>query len=192
MSRVLQISSKTFPALIVTITLCAVPLLAQVSVLTQDYDINRSGANLRETILTPSAVTPSSFGKLFSYAVDEVVMAQPLYVPGLTINGSTHNVVFIVTSNDSVYAFDANSPSLLWHTSVGSPVPSSKYLSFGYGPLGITGTPVIDLSTGEIYFVAALWNSAAQSASQELFGLSIYTGSVEHSTVISGYRIQPR
>ena len=71
--------------------------MAQVSVLTQDYDMSRSGANLGETILTPSNVSSATFGKLFAYPVDEDVIAQPLYVPNLFIGGATHNVVFVAT-----------------------------------------------------------------------------------------------
>ena len=83
--------------------------MAQPSVLTQDYDMGRSGANLNESILTPSNVSSATFGKLFAYPVDEEVFAQPLYVPNLAIGGGTHNVVFVATMGNTVYAFDADS-----------------------------------------------------------------------------------
>ena len=79
-------------------------------VFTQHNDIGRTGQNLGETILTPAAVAvPAAFGKKFSQAVDGFIYAQPLYVPNVAIRGKgTHNVVYVVTENDSVYAFDAD------------------------------------------------------------------------------------
>ncbi len=97
------------------VLLCLPPnLLAQtpkpVSVLTWRYDLTHSGANTSETVLTPANVNVNSFGKLFAQTVDGSVYAQPLYVPGLAMSdGQIHNVLFIATENDSIYAFDADS-----------------------------------------------------------------------------------
>src|SRR5271165_3363819 len=102
---------------------------AQTSVTTQHYDIARTGANTNETILTPTNVNTTSFGKLFSQPVDGWVYAQPLYMPGITLGagsaqpGTTHNIVFIETEHDSVYAFDADNNAgangnALWHVSL--------------------------------------------------------------------------
>lgn len=133
---------------------------AQVNVLTYHYDNTRQGANLNETILTPDNVNSASFGQLFSYTVDGDVYAQPLYVFGLSIPGKgTHNVVFVATEHNSVYAFDADSNDganggLLWHVNLGPSAPTSV-ANFEFTPIqpevGITGTPVIDLPSGTLY-----------------------------------------
>src|ERR1035441_9187223 len=83
-------------------------------VLTYHNDLSRTGQNLNETILTTSNVNSTSFGLLFSFSVDSTVDAQPLYVSSLTISGVSHNVIYTVTENDSVYAFDADTGAQLW------------------------------------------------------------------------------
>jgi len=142
---------------------------AQVSVTTWRYDIGRTGQNLNETVLTPTNVNATQFGKLFSQAVDGYVYAEPLYLPNVTIGGQSHNVVFVETENDSVYAFDADSnggsnANPLWFASMltvahgaaaGATPPSSSVIGTDIIPqLGITGTPVIDSATGTIYLVS--------------------------------------
>src|SRR5215831_17715959 len=101
--------------------------VSQVPVLTQHNDNARTGQNLSEATLNTSNVNQNSFGKLFWRTVDGFIYAQPLYVPGLTIQGATHNVVFVATEHNSVYAFDAddpNRPAPLWQVNLGTPVPS--------------------------------------------------------------------
>ncbi|HKV79356.1 MAG TPA: PQQ-binding-like beta-propeller repeat protein [Candidatus Sulfotelmatobacter sp.] len=124
------------------------------AVLTYHNDDAREGAFTQETTLTPSVVNSSQFGKLRSYPVDGQIYTQPLYVPQLGIAGAAHNVVFVGTENNTVYAFDADglqSPPL-WSRNLGSPSPRND--SEGISPvLGITGTPVIDITTGTLYVV---------------------------------------
>jgi len=125
-----------------------------VSVLTYHNDDVRDGANLNETTLNPSNVNSNQFGKLFSMPVDGQVYAQPLYLPNLTINGAQHNVLFIATENDTVYAFDADglSGQPLWEQHLATPLQIND--QEGISPLlGITSTPVIDPTTGTIYVV---------------------------------------
>jgi hypothetical protein len=139
-------------------------------VFTQHNDIGRTGQNLSESMLTPTNVNMASFGKLFSQAVDGYIYAQPLYVPNVTIAGGTHNVIYVATEGDSVYAFDADSNTgtnagLLWYASLidtlhgaaagATTVNIEADLDSGCTDLipqvGITSTPVIDPSSGTMY-----------------------------------------
>jgi len=125
------------------------------AVLTYHNDDARDGVFADETILMPSVVNSSRFGKLRSFPVDGQIYAQPLYVPGLAVNGTKYNVVFVETQNDTVYAFDSDGSqtSPLWSKSLG--VPSPRDDSEGVSPsLGILSTPVIDVTTGTMYAVA--------------------------------------
>jgi len=139
----------------------------QVTVGTWHNDNLRTGQNIRETILTPSNVTQSLFGKLFAQAVDSYVYAQPLYLSNVTIaNKGVHNVVYVATQHDSVYAFDADSDTgvnaaPLWQVSFINPSAgintlTASQISCGDMPpeVGITGTPVINPTSGTLYVVA--------------------------------------
>lgn len=142
------------------------PTAPIVNVLTWQYSNSRTGQNLHETILTPTNVNATNFGKIFSYPVDGNIYAQPLYVGNLTVSGQgAHNVVFVATENDSVYAFDADNatvnPNPLWQTSLLNPPNVIAYPCLDnhkactiYPTIGITGTPVIDRMTNTIYLVA--------------------------------------
>jgi hypothetical protein len=131
-------------------------------VLTYKGDNYRTGQNTNETVLNTSNVNVNQFGKRVTYPVDGQVYAEPLFMPGLTINGTTHNVVFVVTEHDSVYAFDADQTTPtqpLWHTSYltngATPVANTDVACNDMVPeIGITGTPVIDKNTNTMYLVA--------------------------------------
>lgn len=142
---------------------------AQTGVLTYHNDNARTGQNSAETVLTPANVNASRFGKLFSQGVDADVYAQPLYVSQLAIaSRGTHNVVFIATEADSLYAFDADSATganaaPLWQVSLldaahgatggATPVDGRPDLNCGsiVPHVGITATPVIDLAHKTLY-----------------------------------------
>jgi len=148
---------------------CSLSALAQVNVLTQHNDNFRTGANTNETLLTPSNVNTATFGPLFSQAVDGLVAAQPLYVSGLNIPGKgVHNVVFVATLHDSVYAFDADNnlganATPLWSVNFLNPaagITTEPVVELGcsgttaFSEMGILGTPTIDLGSGTMYLVA--------------------------------------
>src|SRR5215467_13931345 len=113
--------------------------------------IGRAGQNLQETTLKHSNVNSSSFGKLFTMSVDSVVDGEPLYLSGLSIGGTTHNVLFAATENDSVYAFDADTGAQLWRISTllaGETASDVRNCGQITPSIGITSTPVIDRSAG--------------------------------------------
>lgn len=121
------------------------------SVLTGQYNHSRTSANLSETILTPANVAPGSFGLLFSQPVDANIFAQPLYVPGVNIKGAIHNVVYTVTLNNTVYAFDADtSQPALWSKNLGTPVTIGTDTE---PTIGILSTPVIDPGLKTMFLV---------------------------------------
>lgn len=161
--------------------------------LTWKNDNARTGQQRNETILTPSNVTPSKFGKKFTDSVDGYLYAQPLYVSNLLIQGATHNVVFAATEHDSVYAFDADAAGApLWHRSFLSSgvttVPTANVGSTILPEVGITGTPVIDPSSGTLYVVAETLENGGATYVHRLHALDIATGAERtHSPVtISG------
>ena len=136
--------------------------LAQVT--TSQYDNSRTGATLTEKILTPQNVNQKQFGKLGAFKVDGAVYAQPLFIPAVEIPGKgTHDVLFVATEHDSVYAFDATRPDdpPLWQVSfldkARGTIPLSEDMAqcpFIRPEVGITSTPVIDFKTGTLYVLA--------------------------------------
>ncbi len=175
------------------ISLCLLwisPSFGQTSVLTQHYDNARTGQNTTETILTPANVNSTQFGKLFTQSLDGMEPAQPLYVPSVFIPAlnATHNVVYVATLHDSVYAFDADNnqsgnASPLWHVNFLNPtigvtsVPVAGYActgTTGYTEFGIQGTPVIDLTGNAIYVLAMTLENGAYV--HRLHALDLGTG----------------
>ena len=156
-------------------------------VFTYHNDPARTGQNLNETILTPRTVTSAAFGKLFAVPVDEQIYAQPLYMANVVIpDQGIHNVLYVATENDTVYAFDADAPGApLWQTSLlvngGAAVPISDLdpnCTDLVPVIGVTGTPVIDPTTNTLYVVAKTKEgpSDAPAYVQRLHALDIATG----------------
>ena len=152
-----------------------------VDVVTYHNDLSRTGQNLQETVLTPSNVNSSSFGRLFTMTVDGVIDAEPLYLSRVSLpSQGTHNVLYAVTENDSVYAFDADTGTQLWKVSLlkSGETPSGDFGCPQITPqIGITSTPVIDRHSGPngaIYVVAM--STTSSSYFQRIHALDITTG----------------
>jgi hypothetical protein len=185
------------------ILLIGLPLVAhsQVDVVTYHNDAARSGANVNETLLTPTNVNKATFGLRFSQPVDGYIVGQPLYLSNVAIpNAGTHNVVFVATLHDSVYAFDADSNTgsngaPLWQvnftnpaagitTASGANLPCPKVTQ--YPEEGIVATPTIDTNTGTIYVVSKTVENG--TVVHRLHALDVTTGAEKFggSIVISG------
>lgn len=153
------------------------------AVLTGENDNFRTGANLNEPVLgVPGNISVATFGKVGTLPVDGNVYAQPLYVPGVTVNGAQVNVLYVATMHNSIYAFNADQLTAppLWTVNLGPSVPDGLTgpcpVSWATGAeLGILGTPVIDGATGTLYAVAATPSSPGNYIHQ-IFALDITTG----------------
>lgn len=156
---------------------------------------SRDGVNAQEFALTTTSVRATSFGKLFSCAVDGAVYTEPLWLPAVSINGSSHNVVFMATQHDSLYAFDADASPCqqLWHANLldaahGGVANETSVcwddVGSGYGDIqpevGVTGTPVIDPATGTLYVVSKSetggCGTGSPSFKQRLHAIDVTTG----------------
>ncbi len=164
-------------------------------VLQRGYDAGVSGATLRETTLTTSNVAAGTFGLVFRLSVDDNILAQPLYVPGVMINGTSHNVLYVATMSDTLYAFDADvGGSPLWITKAifgnAVPVPIAQFAYSGnkniINNLGILSTPVIDPATNTLYAVACTLEN--NTLVYRLHAVDIATGALRTGSgaVISG------
>jgi hypothetical protein len=168
------------------LALFAVSACAQVT--TSQYDNFRTGATLHEKLLTPQNVNATTFGRLGAFKVDGAVYAQPLFLPAVEVPGKgTHDVLFVATEHDSVYAFDADRPGdpPLWQVRLLDPArenPLSEdqaQCPFIRPEIGITSTPVIDLPSGTLYVLArsvARHTTAPDEYFQRLHALAITTG----------------
>ena len=179
--------ASLFPAMLSLALSFSGPVSAQVSVTTWHYDLARTGANTHETVLTPANVNTKTFGKLCSYPVDGQIYAEPLYVPGLAIGGTKHDVAFVATEHDSVYAFDADcgNSEPLWHASFLGPHIKPMPCTSDRQPQcdvtimspehGITPTPVIDPKQKTIFVAAQSVENGVYT--QKLHALDLTGGS---------------
>ena len=164
-----------------------------IDAVTYHYDNSRTGLNPNETILTLANVNSSTFGKLNLLSVDGKVDAEPLYLSAVTISGQTHNVLYVVTEHDSIYAFDADSGTQLWKVSaLGNGETTSDDRGCGQitPEIGITSTPVIDRHQGNngTIFIVAMSKDGGGAYHQRIHALDVTTGAETNGspTEISG------
>lgn len=178
-------------------------------VLTQHNDPARDGVNSQEFALQASTVKTATFGKLFSCPVDGAVYAQPLWVPGFSIAGGVHNVVFVATQHDSAYAFDADANPCVMYWQVNlldtlhGGTPNENPVTWNdvgncygdiYPEVGVTGTPVIDRTTNTMYLVSASEANPVNSGNcsgttaaffHRLHALDLATGSEKYNAPVT-------
>ncbi|HLW78005.1 MAG TPA: pyrrolo-quinoline quinone, partial [Terriglobia bacterium] len=162
----------------------AVPAAGQ-DVLTYHNDNARTGQNLGETILTPANVNSTTFGKLFILPADGKVDAEPLYLSSVTLpDTTTHNIVYVATEHDSVYAYDADTGAQLWKATMllaGETTSDTRSCSQVTPEIGITATPAIDRTAGThgIIYVVAMSKDSSGNYHQRFHALDVTTGAEE-------------
>ncbi len=183
-----MVSRRNLASFLSVITL--VPAIFAVDVVTWHNDIARTGQNPSETILTLSNVNANQFGKLFVISTDGQVYAQPLYVSNLTIPGKgVHDVIYIATEHDSVYACDAGNGAVLWQVSLlktGETPSDNRGCSQITPEIGITATPVIDRNAGlnGTIYVAAMSKNSSGNYFQRLHALDLVTGAEQSGSPV--------
>jgi hypothetical protein len=172
-----------FPLILVAFFVAAsAPHAVSQDVLTYHNNNARTGLNPSETTLTLSNVNAASFGKLFVLSVDGLVDAEPLYLSAVPISGSgTHNLLIVATEHDSVYAFDADSGSLIWHVTTlksGETTSDDRGCSQVTPEIGITSTPVISRPQGSngIIYTVAMSKDSSGNYHQRLHAIDAPTG----------------
>ena len=157
------------------------PSSTHTDVTTYKNDVARTGQNLTETSLTPANVNATSFGLLRTLGTDGKVDAQPLYLSALSVNGTTHNVAFVATENDTVYAFDVDTGATLWQKTLlasGESPSDDRNCGQVTPTIGVTATPVIDRSAGAhgIIYVVGMSLDSTQNYHQRLHALDVTSG----------------
>ena len=165
----------------------------QTAVTTYHYDNYRTGWNQKETVLTPTNVASSSFGLLQTVPLDDQVDAQPLVVPGVQItagkNQGTHDVVYIATEGNTVYAIDIHSRTVLLSANFGTPVAYPLGCTNNGPNVGITSTPVIDLSSNTLYVMIYTQDAGGPAYRLHALDLGSLTDKVKPQVVSASHTL---
>jgi len=155
-------------ALLVIFAASALPAVGQTSVTTYHNDNYRTGWNQTESVLTPANVSAATFGRLQTVPLDDQVDAQPLVVPGVQITAGnyqgTHDVVYVATENNSVYAIDVHTGAVLLSPNFGSPVRYPLGCNNNGPNVGVNSTPVIDKNSNTMYVM--VYNQLSNGSQQ--------------------------
>ena len=198
MSGHLKRNSTTGPmaklALLLLVGATCALAVGQTSVTTYHYDNNRTGWNSKESILTPANVNAKTFGLLQTVTLDDQVDAQPLVVPGVVITagkyqGTTHDVVYVVSENNTVYAIDTNSGTILISVNLGAPVPSPLGCNNNGPNVGITATPAIDAANKILYVMAYTQKNGVQSYQLHALALGSLKDTVAAEVVTASHKL---
>ena len=180
-------------AVIIFMTATSFPALAQTAITTYHYDNNRTGWNQSETVLTPANVGTATFGLLQKVTLDDQVDAQPLVVPGMLITAGnyqgTHDVAYVATENNSVYAIDVHTGTVLLSPNFGTPVSYPLGCNNNGPNVGINSTPVIDLSSNTLYVMVYTQDSTGPAYRLHALDLGSLTDKVTPQLVTASHTL---
>ena len=188
-----DVAVRVIVVLSILILFTASPATSQTAITTYHVDTNRTGWNSHETVLTPANVGSSSFGLLHTVTLDNQVDAQPLFVPGVTITTGNspglHDVVYVVTEGNTIYAIDAEAGTVLLNPNFGTPVPSPLVCNNKGSTIGITSTPVIDLTSNTLYVVIYTQDSTGPAYRIHALDLGSLTDKVTPQLVVASHTL---
>ena len=165
----------------------------QTSITTYHVDNNRTGWNSHETILTPANVGPTTFGLLKSVRLNDQVDSQPLFVPGVTITAGSHqgvhDVVYVATESNTIYAIDAEAGTVLLSPNFGTPVSYPLGCNNNGPNVGINSTPVIDLSSNTLYVVVYTQDSTGPAYRIHALDLGSLTDKVAPEVIVASHTL---
>jgi hypothetical protein len=181
------------PRLALLILFSSLLAASQVSVTTYHYDNNRTGWNQQETVLTPANVNAASFGLLYNIALDDQVDGQPLLIPGVNITvgnyQGTHDVVYVATENNSIYAIDAESGTVLLNPNFGTPVHMPLGCNNNGPNVGINSTPVIDPTTNTLYVIIYTQGTSGPTYQIHALDIGSLTDKVTPQVIVASHTL---
>lgn len=190
--RLQQVCVRATFACVIFALCCASPALGQ-AVTTYHVDNNRTGWNSHETVLTPSNVGSSSFQQLLAIALNDQVDGQPLFVPGVNITAGSHqglhDVVYVATESNTIYAIDAESGTLLLNPNFGTPVLYPLGCGNNGPNVGINSTPVIDLSSNTMYVMVYTQDSSGPTYRIHALDLGSLSDKVTAQVVVASHTL---
>ncbi len=196
--RVLQLCLLVGLSLVVPSTAAPAPSTRAVDILTFHNDVARTGWNALERVLTPATVR-SGFGKLWTASVEGEIYAEPLLAGGVSVGGTPSTVLYVVTSADFVYAFDAARGERVWGpVSLGTPVSRATLPCGNIDPVGITSTPVIDRASSTLYIAGLTTPDDGRTKVYKIGALDLSSGAMRTGwpvviapPAVSGLRFDP-